>query len=168
MFPALYFFSFSSLVPLLMAAGPQCKPAEQSVSGKALKGHTYKSKRCKTCTNVWCFATTKSHVRTTITSWLVKYASWMRELRKRNLTILSKIKLGFTWESGKTEVGPYQYLNQFTSRRYFKYLRRYRSVTQRATQTTMSVLCRMFEAIHYGIALGPKRWGWPMCNSCRS
>ena len=28
-----------------MAAGPQCNPAEQSVSGKALKGHTYKSKR---------------------------------------------------------------------------------------------------------------------------
>ena len=60
----------------------------------------------------------------------------------------------------KTEVGPYQYLNQFTSRRYFKYLRRYRSVTQKATQTTMSVLCRMFEAIHYAIAVGPKRWGF--------
>ena len=39
----------------------------------------------------------------------------------------------------------------------FKYLRRYRSVTQRAMRTTMSVLCRMFEAIHYGIALDPKR-----------
>ena len=45
MFPALYFFYFSSLIPLLMAAGPQCNPAVQSVSGKALKGHTYKSKR---------------------------------------------------------------------------------------------------------------------------
>ena len=28
-----------------MAAGPQCNTAEQSVSGKALKGHTYKTKR---------------------------------------------------------------------------------------------------------------------------
>ena len=45
MFPALYFFYFSSLIPMLMAAGHQCNPAEQSVSGKALKGHTYKSKR---------------------------------------------------------------------------------------------------------------------------
>ena len=39
----------------------------------------------------------------------------MTELRKRNLTILSKMKLGFTWGSGKSEVVTYQYLNQFTS-----------------------------------------------------
>ena len=37
----------------------------------------------------------------------------MTELMKKNLTILSTIELGFTWESGKTEVGTYQYLNQF-------------------------------------------------------
>ena len=45
MFPALYFFYFSSLIPLLMAAGPQRNPAEQSVGGKVLKGHTCKTKR---------------------------------------------------------------------------------------------------------------------------
>ena len=79
----------------------------------------------------------------------------MTELMKKNLTILSSIELGFTWESGKTEVGTYQYLNQFMSRSYFKYLRRYRSVTQSAMQMATSVLYCIFEAIRHGIALGP-------------
>ena len=35
----------SFLIPLLVAASPQCNPAEQSVSENALKGHTYKTKR---------------------------------------------------------------------------------------------------------------------------
>ena len=68
MFPALYFFYFSSLIPLLMAAGPQCNTAEQSTSGKALKGHSYKTKRVQDPYECLVFVTTKSHVRATITS----------------------------------------------------------------------------------------------------
>ena len=45
MFPVLYIFYFSSLIPLRMAISLQCEPAEQSESGKALKGHIFKSKR---------------------------------------------------------------------------------------------------------------------------
>ena len=68
MFPALYFFYFSSLIPPLMAAGPQCNTAEQSTSGKALKGHNYKIKRVQDPYECLVFVTTKSHVRATITS----------------------------------------------------------------------------------------------------
>lgn len=55
MFPALYFFYFKSLIPLVMATGPLCNLAEQSVSGKALKGHTYKSKRVQNPYECWVF-----------------------------------------------------------------------------------------------------------------
>ena len=41
----LHVLYFASLIPLAVASGPQCKPTEQSVSGKALKGHTFKTKR---------------------------------------------------------------------------------------------------------------------------
>ena len=41
----LHVLYFVSLIPLVVASGPQCKPTEQSVSGKALKGHTFKTKR---------------------------------------------------------------------------------------------------------------------------
>ena len=46
-------------------------------------------------------------------------------------------------------------LEPIRARSYFKCLRRYRCVTQRAMQIAMSVLCCIFEAIHHGIALGP-------------
>ena len=136
MFPALYFFYFSSLIPLLMAAGPQCNTAEQSVSGKALKGHTYKTKRvqcnaiCKICelndrTNEekpddFVHDGTRFYVR-----------KWKN--RGRHISALEPIR----------------------ARSYFKCLRRYRSFTQRAMQMAMSVLCCIFEAIHHGIALRP-------------
>ena len=45
MFPVLYIFYFSSSIPLRMAISPQCEPAEQSESGKSLKGHIFKSKK---------------------------------------------------------------------------------------------------------------------------
>ena len=45
MFPSLYVLYFMSLIPLVVGSGPQCKPSEQSVSRKALKGHTFKTKR---------------------------------------------------------------------------------------------------------------------------
>ena len=40
----LLFYSLS-LIPLRMAISQQCEPAEQSGSGKVLKGHIFKSKR---------------------------------------------------------------------------------------------------------------------------
>ena len=58
-----------------MAAGPQRNPAEQSVGGKVPRVTPVKQKGFKTRMNVWCFATTKSHVRAAITSQLVKYVS---------------------------------------------------------------------------------------------
>ena len=157
MFPALYFFYFSSLIPLLMAAGPQCNPAEQSVSGKALKGHTYKSKRVQDPYECLVFCNNEVACQSynyVITGKICELNDRTREEKPDDFV---QDETRFYVRKWKTEVGPYQYLNQFTSRRYFKYLRRYRSITQRATQTTMSVLCRMFEAIHYGIALGHKR-----------
>lgn len=48
MYAADYVFTFTTffIVARIMATGvPQCDPAEQSVSGKALRGHTYKTRR---------------------------------------------------------------------------------------------------------------------------
>ena len=45
MLPALHIFFFLSLIPLRMAIDPQCEPAGQSESGKALTGHILKTKR---------------------------------------------------------------------------------------------------------------------------
>ena len=43
-FLGVYVFHSLSLIPLLMATSQQCEPAEQSESGKALKGHIFKTK----------------------------------------------------------------------------------------------------------------------------
>ena len=44
-FAKMLLFYLLSLIPLRMATSQQCEPAEQSESGKALKGHILKSKR---------------------------------------------------------------------------------------------------------------------------
>ena len=117
------------------------------MSRKALKGHTYKTKgvqdpyECLVFCNNEVACQSYKNVRT----------GKICELNDR-----TKDEKPDDFVLDETK-GTYQYLNQSTLRRYFKYLRRYRSVTQRAMQMTMSVLCRMFEAIHYGIALDPKR-----------
>ena len=45
MFARVFIFCSLSLIPLRVATSQQCEPAEQSESGKALKGHVFKSKR---------------------------------------------------------------------------------------------------------------------------
>ena len=45
MFPILYILYFPSLIPLHVATSQQCEPSQQSESGKALKGHIFKSKK---------------------------------------------------------------------------------------------------------------------------
>ena len=45
MFLVLHIFLYLPLIPLRMAIGPQCEPAEQSESGKALTGHIFETKR---------------------------------------------------------------------------------------------------------------------------
>ena len=45
MFARVFLFCSLSLIPLRMATSQQCEPAEQSESGKVLKGHVFKSKR---------------------------------------------------------------------------------------------------------------------------
>ena len=87
MFSVLYIFYFSSLIPLRMAISLQCEPAEQSEGGKALKDHISKSKRYKIRTSVWCSATANTHVRATITSKLVNFASLITESKRQDLKI---------------------------------------------------------------------------------
>ena len=73
--------------------------------------------------NVWCFATTKLHVRATITSQVVKYVSWIDGTNEKKPDDFVQDETTFYFGKWKREVGTYQYLNQFTSRNYFKYLR---------------------------------------------
>ena len=155
MFPALYFFYFSSLIPLLMAAGPQCNTAEKSVSGKALKGHTYKTKRvqdpyeCLVPCNNEVACQSYNYV---ITGKICELNDRTNEGKPDDFVPDGTRFYVRKWKNRGRHISV---LEPIRARSYFKCLRRYRSVMHRAMKMAMSELCCIFEAIHHGIALGP-------------
>ena len=155
MFPALHFFYFSSLIPLLMAVGPQCNTAEQSVSGKALKGHTYKTKRVQDPYECLVFCNNEVACQSynyVITGKICELNDRTNEEKPDDFVHDGTRFYVRKWKNRGRHISV---LEPIRARSYFKCRRRFCSVTQRAMQMAMSVLCCIFEAIHHGIALGP-------------
>ena len=90
MFAEVFLFYLLSLIPLCMATSQQREPAEQSESGKALKGHIFKSKRVQDPHECLMFCYSE------LTCQSYNYVM--------TFYILSEMRRDFTFDGGRTEV----------------------------------------------------------------
>ena len=125
------------------------------MSEKALKGHTYKTKRVQDLYECLVFCNNEVACQSYIYVITGKICELNDRTKKEKPDDFVQDETRFYVRKWKNRGRHISVLEPIRARSYFKCLRRYRSVTQRAMQMAMSVLCCIFEAIHHGIALGP-------------